>query len=674
MLASSPVRAAGQRFAGIPPRLAVPVAAAAALSFCALFFSGGFDVATLVWIGGLTLVLAALVGGAMLVRVLPAPRLDRPGWAFLGCLFGLAVWAGVSTLWSVSPDRSWVYTNQTLAYAGFALLGVLVAALVPRTAALAGAAAVLLGAVVGWALLAKCVPALYSDYGRVARLRAPVAYWNELALLCDVAVPLALWLAAPPARRAGVRAAGTLLLFGATVTVLLTYSRVGVVLACAAAAAWVVLDRDRVESLVALAVGGGVGAAVFGVALALPGITKDAQTRAVRVHDGWVFAVVLLGGGALVAAAAFALARIEARRPLNPVRRARVERIAGAAALALVLAGLVVSVVFAGRLWHEFANPVSSQIASNTSHLQSVNSSNRWRWWNEEWQAFTNHPAGGTGAGTFELTDRRLRRSPLVTTEPHNVPLQFLGETGIVGFLLYVGAAVAAAVAVVRARRRASGAEHAAVTALGIGLAAFLAHTVVDTDWNYVATCGPLLLVAGALVARSNPAGDTAVRVRRPLLALGALLFSLAAVYSLAAPWLSQRQLTAAANALARNDVAAAVAAAKQAHAWDPLSTQALADWATYVDLQGDPLEAQSLYRQEVSVEPESSATWLDLGGFYAYHRSWRNAYFAFDKAWKYDRFGPAGVPCGVLDQARHTVFHVWPPSCPRGRPRAVSP
>ena len=42
--------------------------------------------------------------------------------------------------------------------------------------------------------LGKVVPPLY-DYGRpgVARLRAPVGLWNQLALLGDFALPLALW-------------------------------------------------------------------------------------------------------------------------------------------------------------------------------------------------------------------------------------------------------------------------------------------------------------------------------------------------------------------------------------------------------------------------------------------------------------------------------------------------
>jgi hypothetical protein len=636
--------------------------AAAALCFGALFFSGGFDDTPLVWIGGLTLGLAALTAAAALLGPLPAPRVDAPAAALLGCLFGLAAWAGLSTLWSISPDRSWAYTNRTLVYATFALLGVLVSALVPRVEALAGAAAALLGLLIGWALLAKCVPALYSDYGRVARLRAPVGYWNELALLCVVAVVMALWLAAPPGRQASVRAAGVLLLFAAIVTLLLTYSRVGVVLACLAAAAWVVLDRDRVESLTALALGGGAGTAVFGVALALPGITKDGQPRPVRAHDGWVFALLVVGVGALVFLAARVLARLETQRPLEPARRRRVERVAAVAALALVLAGLAASIVFSGRIWNEFANPVSSQISSGSSHLNSLNSSNRWRWWGEEWRAFTARPALGTGAGTFKLTDLRFRQSNLVTTdEPHNVPLQFLGELGMVGLLLYIGAAGAAATAVVRARRRALGNERTAVTALAIGLAAFLAHTVVDMDWNYVATCGPLLLVAGVLAGRSPAPGAAVARARRPLLAASAVLFAFAAFYSLAAPWLAQRDLTTL-----------SAASAKRAHFWDPLSTQALVYSAAFE--YNRRARALALYRQAISLEPQNSETWWALGDFYWDNQSWKSAYEAYSKAWTYNPFGPAGTPCGRLDQARHKVFHVWPPSCPQGRRRAATP
>ncbi len=669
MLPSSPVRAAGERLAGPGP--AGAAAAAAAVCFCALFFSGGDAEAPLVWIGALALLLAACLAAAAFLGVLPSPRVDRPATVFLGCLFGLVAWTGASTFWSISPDLSWSMTNRTLVYAAFAVAGVLAGGLRPGSAAwLARAAAALLALVLGWALLAKCVPALYPSYGRqaglnaslgLARLRSPVGYWNELALLGDVAVPVALWLAAPRTRRAGVRAGGAVLLFAAVLVTLLTYSRFGVVLAVAAAAGWVVLDRDRVESLVIAVLGGGAAAAVFALALALPGITKDGQARSVRAHDGWIFALVVLAAGAAVAAAAFALARLERRRPLGAEVRRRVERIAAVAALVAVLAGLAVAGAYAGRIWHAFTNPVSSQINSQPGRLPSLSSSNRWRWWTEEWHAFTGTRSAApaparSSSPTWRSGAARSRRPSRTTCRSSSS-----ARPASSGLLLYLGAAAAAAAGIVRARGRARGAERAAVTALGVGLAAFLVHMVVDMDWNYVATTGPLLLAAGVLLARPSP-GPAARPARRPLLAVGAVLVALAAVYSLGAPWLAQRQLASATTA----------ADAKRAHAYDPLSTAALMEWAAFEDGSGHVQRAEQLYRQAVSLEPENSETWWALGSFYYEQQAWAQAYAALSSAWTYNRYGPAGTPCGLLDQARHKALHVWPPSCPGGVPAAT--
>ena len=629
MLASPPVRAAGERFEGLAPGLV-----AAVVSFCALFFGGGDSNAPLVWIGGLALVVVAAL-------LLHAPRLDAPGALLLGSLLGLTVWSGITLVWSMSPDRTWQFTNRTLVYSGFALLGLLVGARTPR-ARIAEGAAVLLGLLVGWALLAKCVPALYADYGRLARLRAPLGYWNELALLCTAGVPLALWLAT---RR---RVEGVVLLYGLTLTLLLTYSRFGVALACLAAAAWIVLDRNRVESLAAVALGGGVGAAAFGIALVLPGITSDGEPRSVRAHDGWIFAVVVLAGATLVAGAAMLLRG----RQVPPARRVRIERVAGLAALALAVAGLAVSIVFAGRIWTEFTNPSNTQVTNTKNRLNSVKS-NRWVWWEEAWHAFTRHPGGGTGAGTFELTNQMLRRTPVVVDEPHNVPLQFLSETGIVGFLLYLGTAAGALWGAWRARRDSAG------LALGLAVAVFFAHAIVDKDWNYVASCGPLFLVAGALTARL-----TAERApRRVLLAVAAGAVALAAVYSLAAPWLADRQLASATT----------LAGVKRAHSYNPLSVDALLEYATFEDAQGNLQQANKLYNDAVGLEPENARTWYELGSFYFEHKLWRLAYDALNNSYTYDRFGNAAQPCGLLDQARWNAGFRFGPKCPAAR-RSSSP
>src|SRR5258705_6894369 len=121
MLASPPVRAAGERVGGLWAAFG-----AAAICLCAVFFGGGLaDVnAPLVWIGAPALLLAALLAGFVPFRF------DRPAAIFLGCIFVLAVLAGLTTIWSISADRSWTFTNRTLLYAAVALVCVVVGRLV----------------------------------------------------------------------------------------------------------------------------------------------------------------------------------------------------------------------------------------------------------------------------------------------------------------------------------------------------------------------------------------------------------------------------------------------------------------------------------------------------------------------------------------------------------------
>ena len=247
-----------------------------------------------------------------------------------------------------------------------------------------------------------------------------------------------------------------------------------------------------------------------------------------------------------------------------------------------------------------------------------------------------------------------LHRAPVVVDEPHSTPLQFLSETGIVGLLLYLGVAGGALWGAWRARRDPAG------LALGLAVAAFFVHGVVDKDWNYVATCGPLFLVAGLLAAR-----PTAARARRPLLALGALVVAFGVVYSLTAPWLAQR-------AYARGTESGA----RQAHSYDPLSVNALLLLATYEE-QTNLKTALKYYGQAVNLEPQNATTWYELGAFYFRQKQWLRAYDALNNSYTYDRFGSAAQPCGLLDQARLKAHNYAPQAvlkrCP-GLRRASSP
>jgi O-Antigen ligase len=602
--------------------------AAAALAFAALFFSNGSSQSRLFWIGTAAVLVAALGWG------IERPKVPRPALLVLAAFVAFVLWQAASIAWSIEPSRSWDYTNRSLVYLAFAAVGMLLAGIAWRW--FAYAAAGLLGALFVWALVAKVIPGLYKDYGRLARLRYPLGYWNELAALGAASVPLGLWLL----RR--FRIAGALLLYLALVVVVLTYSRVGIVLAVAAALAWLALDERRLETIGPLAVAWIVGAAVAGIGLLLPGVADDLQPHHVRVHDGLLFGLAVVVGGVAV----WLLLRFVVTSAVDR----RVVRAAAALLIACALAALAASVVRSGGpadwvrdRWHEFSNPVSSQLGNTPGRIASASSSNRWRWWQEAWNAFTAHPAQGTGAGTFGLTDRVERKSPLAVVEPHSTPLQFLSELGLIGFLLF-GLLVAAAVLAVRQRR---------ATPLALALGVCLLHSLVDIDWDYVAVEGPVFLTVGALAAAER---GPPPRRRSGFLPAAAGLCALAAVYSLASPWLSQERLNTAYSSLVDGNVLGARDEAKSAHSFNPLAVEPLFLEASLTD---DRARALELYRQARDREPKNADTWYQLGAYELHTlKQPRAAYRDLNQAYTLDRyiFTPGTGPGRDLDRARCLV------------------
>jgi hypothetical protein len=502
----------------------------------------------------------------------------------------------------------------------------------------------------GWALLGKAVPALAS--GRIARLSSPVGYWNALALLFDMALPLALWLSARREHPHWLRAAGVVYLYGLVVGVLLTYSRGGVVVGVLAIVLWLVLAGPRVESAAALVLGGGAGVAIAIWAFSRPGLAKDLQPHSVRVHDGAWFALVFSLAAVAVAALAYSASVLEERQPLGAAERARVGRLAIGAVAVGVAAGVAVLIVKAKpQAWyHDFtAPPTNPSETIGPGRLADISSSSRWQWWTEAWQAFVDQPLRGTGAGTFELTHRLLRTNDIVVTEPHNVPLQFLGETGIVGFLLGLGSVAAACVGAVRALRRLEGVERVAGVALAISAAAYLLHSIVDFDWDFVAVSAPFFLTAGVLL------GGRLVRAeRQPYLAPVPIALAIAIALSLLTPWFAQRSIDAASAALADGRPLQALHDARDARSLDPLAVDPLLYEALAAEQLGDYAGARELYVRAVKLQPLNWRAWYELASFDYEQQQYALAVPPAERAVELDPYNPlAQMLLEQIKQAR---------------------
>ncbi|HUZ82182.1 MAG TPA: O-antigen ligase family protein [Gaiellaceae bacterium] len=550
----------------------LPLAAPLVLAGLAVFFGGGVGNGSLMWLGG---------GALAVLLYLLATRGLPGGVASLASLAALVGWLALSIAWSSLPDRSWDYADRGLVYLLFAALGLWLAS---RTRQLALGLCVLLGAVVVWSLAGKVLPFLYPDYGRLARLRGPVGLWNQLALLADIALPLALW------RRGR---GGTLLAYGWIVALVLTYSRGGLLTGILVLAAWFVFTDERLESAMTLFAAAAPAAVVLAVSFTLPGVTSDGVSSHERWRDGLIFGALLLAG----AAAALALERVPPPRVTPALKRSLL-----AAGVAGVV-GVVAVVALKGGGTGELGNG-GGRIASTSSNF-------RFAWWNQALHGWKQHELLGTGAGSFNLTNLRYRASYLdFTIEPHNLPLQFLTETGVVGLVLFLFAAAS----LLRGSLRRRGHE----LALALVLPAYLVHSLVDIDWDVVAVSAPVFLVAGALVGRPAlrrvPLFSTVVAAGIALLAFCALLL----------PWLGERWSAEAAVSLSPKN---AMTLARRARSVDPLLVEPLLTLGFAADLANRPFLARAYYAEAVRSQPKNPETLLEAGLFELENGCPRHAY-----------------------------------------------
>ena len=566
--------------------------AAGVLALCVLFSGGangprlgigpGPNEARNVLIASAAVLAAGLLGALALFGVVALPRVGRAGVWFLGSLAALAAWALLSLWWSIQADRSWDYANLTLAYVAFAVVGTFAG---PRL--VAGALAAATGLAVTWGLLGKAIPPLDTIGDSTGRMTGTVGYWNAFALIAAWGFPLGLWVATR------TRLAGLLLIYGSTVALLLTFSRGGLVVAAAAVGLWLLLVRERMAALATLAIGAlpGVGASL--VAFALPGVSKDDQPRHVRVHDAPVYAAAVLVGAAVVVGVWWWLRR-------HPVTVSR--EVVKWLLVAVGVVGVLAVVAAASRS----SGPLT--IHGGPSRFFHLGSSDRVHWWKDAWHIFRDHPLGGSGAGTFQLARRPLGTSSSDALEPHDLPLQFLAELGLVGALLLVALFVSASAAVVAAVRR----NGLATNALAAVVFAYGLHALLEFDWDFQALTGPAMLVVGALAASERPEHEP---VRARVAALGVAVAAVAAVLSVTTPWRADRKLD---DALAVQDTnyQRSATEARDAHDINPLSAEALLTWAYAVRRLGDVPAALELYARATRLQPENAITWRSLGEY----------------------------------------------------------
>ena len=495
-----------------PLARALLVALPAALLVYLSFASAGFFPLTIASV-------ALVVGLALVVRVtVGADPLESFGAVLtiaLGAMGLLGAWMLTSMLWGAAPHRAILEFDRLLLY----LLGAaLVGSVAWRTRerrwmvwlTVAGAFSVCV-----LALASRLAPSAWSVGVQFAQgpLTYPLGYTNALAIFAGIALVLAFHMTTDDRGPRMVRVMGAAAMPALAATMLLTFSRGGILATGLALAAYVVLARSRGL------VGGLIGAvaptlyalsetyAADLVALGLP-------TAPATLAQGEALATAIALATLVAAAARAACLLVDAGLARVSVgRRTWVGAHVVAALLAVV--GVVVIVLSfdlsgtAARQYDRLVNGVVPYDASPQERLTAPGASGRFDEWGVAWRTFLEEPVAGTGAGSFQAVWTEGRPVPRELRDAHSLYFELASELGGVGLGLMAMAIGAILVGLLARCRGPDRAFYAALAAAWLG---WTLHAGIDWDWEVPAVTMPVLLLAVAGVAyrpSGQPEGDS---------------------------------------------------------------------------------------------------------------------------------------------------------------------
>lgn len=635
--------------------------------------------------------LAAVAGGAWLwtgtLRV--SARALTLGGA--GLLVAFAAWSGVTVLWSVSPDQTWIELNRALTYSIALGLAIALGTSHARSVELVAKGFLLVAlAVTAYALGQKLAPGLHvaglldlNQTDSLPRLQVPFGYSNALALFIAMGAPIALALAVDASTGGRWRLAALSALELMLLTIAFTYSRGGLLALAAGLAAGVALSRARLRSLMWLGTACAATAAPLAFGLTSHSLSSASASLGQRELAGAKLAAVALASVLVLCLAGRGLHGLERRVQLG---RERVRRIGWLllGALGVVLASGVLALALSARgldgtashAWKSFTTTHSSA-DSNPSRLLSADSQNRWVWWKEAAGAVSDRPFAGWGAGSFAVVHLLYRRDTLSVQQPHSVPLQLLAETGVVGALLAIGGfAMLLANGVVAVRAGGASPERLLAAALLAGGVAYAVHACYDWDSDIPGVTLPVIVFLGVLAgARRRREGERSPRLPAHgagvrLIALATLTLTLCVfATSVAIPTIAAGKASSAVNAASSSSstqLEHAQADARVASSLDPLSTAGPRAEAAIAIHRGRPALARADLLEAIGRAPSDIQAWEQLIGVEALLGNADGVLRAVSQVVALDPRGP-----GAAMLAQYGSLLMAPPR-PRGSPTAT--
>ena len=621
-------------------------AAAASWALCfglVLFLGlegGGYDplVHDQVGIAAWWALLATVAAG-----LLPRRRLGPAALGALGLLVAFALWIGLSLIWTESVEKTFTDFARALSYVAIFAL-VLVSRDDRETERLIGAVAAAIVTVATVALLSRLHPDWFptaQQTGRILesenRLSFPLNYWNALAALTAIAIPLLLQLASG-GRWILTRAAAAAALPAMFLVIYLTLSRGGIGATALALLVFFVVAADRLPKLIPLAISVAAGALLVALAHDRTALHEGLANATAREQGDELLPIVI----AVCAAVGFLQAGISAlgrrwQRPdwSRPSKQGAWAGVAIGAAVVLVAALTVGGPGRVSDAWDEFKE--GGGPGKGSERLSSVAGESRYQFWSSTVDENATSPLIGTGSGTFQFWWAREGDTDETVHDAHSLYMQTLGELGIVGLLLLLVFLGWVFLSGLRAALLSDAAERSRLAAALAGFTVFLLTAAVDWMWQVpVVPLAALILACGLLVG-----GGEGVK---PRLAaswrVGVAVVSLLAICAIAIPLASLSLIRQSQAAVRGADYPAALEDAKSAQNVEPAAASPRLQQAQVLELMRDFGTAEAAARTAVDRESTNWRTWLVLSRIAAENGRPNTSVAAYEEA---RRLNPRG-------------------------------
>jgi hypothetical protein len=554
---------------------------------------------------------------AVLAGVVPVRRPRRLALAAIGLLAAYVVWVALSLAWSESLERTMADLARVATYLGVFTLAVFARG--PKGARrliAALAAAIVVVALLG--LASRLHPAWFPDAGQTgeflpgarSRLGYPLNYWNGLAALIALGLPLIVHLASS-ARSTALRSALAGLLPALALTIFFTFSRGGLVACVAGLVVLVALTPNRARSLMVMLMGG-IGAAILIGAATQRNALESGLAGVVARQQGdelLVMTIVVCAGVALLhAAVSLALPGSEKQRLRVPAPRFVFLGLAGLLVGAAIVATTAGAPGWASDQWSAFKSVDNPGGGAN--RLGSFAGNGRYQYWSTALDENASARVAGTGSGTYEYWWLRDGDGGGFVRDAHSLYFESLGELGIVGLALILG--FLGAVLVGGAVRLAGAAtqRHGQLAAALGGCLAFCVAAAFDWIWELPVIPVAFLLLASVVVT----AGDGAAR--RGLgwrWRIGTAGVALAAIVAIAIPLASTALLRQSQRDARSGNLAAALDAARAAQSVQPYAASPRLQEALVLERFGQTAAAAAAARAAAEREETNWSTWLVL-------------------------------------------------------------